>query len=329
MMERRTPAWYLIMLVTALVMALALSLVSVHIRLLNSGLGCTDWPHCYGRIGTAGAPQSAAESITDSSSAGTVDAATRAHRTIASALGLIILGVAVAALARRPRLTGFLPPTLLLTVMIGLAVLGNWSSGLQRPGVVMANFTGGIALAALLWWLLMAARAHRPSSAPALRHWTAAALLLLVAQLVLGGLVSAYFAGLACGPSASCNGNWMPAVPWATLSGLFDLLELDAAGKVIGGDQLTGLHMAHRLLGMALVPIIAWLAWRLHRDGRSLLAGMLTVIIVAEAALGVASVHLNLHPGLVLSHYALALALLLALLVPLHPAENRSTGAQR
>lgn len=320
---RSSPRWFAGLLVVALVMALALSLVSVHLRLVNSGLGCADWPDCYGRIGAAvDTPRVAPGETADAPAS----LATRAHRAIASALGLVILVIVAAALTRHTPPTGRLAPTLLLMVMVGLAVLGKWSAGLHRPGVVMANFTGGIALAALLWWLLLAS--GRGQSQPrarraAVHRWASAALLLVAAQIVLGGLVSAYFAGLACGPSPTCAGNWMPSVPWHTLTGLFDVLEIDTGGRVVGGHALTGLHMAHRLLGVLAAVVVALLAWRLRQEGRAAMAVALLALVVIEAVLGLASVHLKLDRGVVLAHYALALALLLALLTLVAPAGAR------
>lgn len=154
-------------------------------------------------------------------------------------------------------------------------------------------------------------------------------MLVVAAQIVLGGLVSAYFAGLACGPSPTCAGNWVPSLPWHTLTGLFDVLELDADGRAVGGHALTGLHMAHRLLGVAAAVVVAVLAWRLRREGRTPIAVMLLALVVVEVVLGLASVRLELDRNVVLAHYALALALLLALLSLIapagaHPAAHRS-----
>jgi cytochrome c oxidase assembly protein subunit 15 len=330
MKQPPAPGWYLGLLVAALVMALALALVSVHIRLLNSGLGCADWPQCYGRIGGAaamgapaadgGAPQQLAPRL-----------ASRAHRVIASTLGLVILAIAAIALARRPRLCGWLAPTLLLAVMVALAVLGNWSAGLQRPGVVIANFAGGIALAALLWWMLITARPAAPRKRRTdaqRRRWVAAALGVTILQTLLGGFVSAYFAGLACGPSWSCDGRWLPSLPWAALSGLAGVLELDATGRVAIGDTLSGLHMAHRVLGVAAVALVARLAWLVWRDGRPVAGLLLAGLVVVAAALGVAAVHFDLAPNLVLAHYALAVALLFALLAMLPRPSAVSAASQ-
>lgn len=321
---RSTPRWFLGLLVAALAMALALSLVSVHLRLVNAGLGCADWPACYGRIGAVSeAPPSAADGA---GSAATTRVATLAHRIIASTLGLAILAIVAVALTRHRHTTGWLVPALLLAVMLTLALLGRWSAGLHRPGIVMANFTGGIALATSLWWLLLRCtrdrHAHASTAAPA-RGLAGAALIVVTAQIILGGLVSAYFAGLACGPSPTCGGNWVPSLPWQTLTGLFGTLETDAGGRVVIGDTLTGLHMAHRLLGLVAAAIVAALAWRLWRAGRPGAGLALVTLVVAGVVLGLASVRLELERNIVLAHYALAVALLLALMTVAAPVPHR------
>jgi len=323
MAVRSTPSWYLGLLTVTFATAVALALVSAHIRLTNSGLGCTDWPQCYGRIGTV--------ADTSATAVHTAPAgATRIHRVLASTLGLLVLAVAAAALKPRLRASGWLPPALALAVMIALAVLGKWSSGLQRPAVVIANFSGGIVLAATLWWLLVGAiRSKAVPAASVARHsitrlWMMLGSLALFVQIVLGGLVSAYFAGLACGPSPTCGGSWSPALPWFELSAQFYLLELDTTGRVIIGDTLTGLHMTHRLFGFVLVPLIVWIAWQLHRHGLRGSAITVVSLLAAEVALGLAAVNMALPPALILLHYGLALALLLALLWAAQPMGSQS-----
>ncbi|MBI1906885.1 MAG: COX15/CtaA family protein [Rhodocyclales bacterium] len=284
-------------------MAMALALVSAHLRLVNSGLGCAEWPQCYGRIG---APASSAAPVENDTGA-----ARLAHRVLASALGIVVLLVVAANLRRHGTR---IAAGLLLLVTLGLAALGKHSAGLEQPAVVMANYSGGMILVASLWWLRNSVAAPRSGYSPSLRRWSLFCLAALSVQLLSGGLVSAYFAGLACGPSIDCNGHWLPDLPWDVISTFFGHLALDDTGTVAMGRSLSGLHMAHRIGGVALVAILAWLAWSLHQSGRSRLACTILALTSAAALAGVLAVRMQLPHGMVLSHYTLALALLLATL---------------
>jgi cytochrome c oxidase assembly protein subunit 15 len=285
--------------VLGLVMATSLALVSVHLRLVNSGLGCEQWPQCYGRIGDAASGAVPAHTNTD--------LARQTHRALASALGIVVL-LAAAACLRRPGAR--VAAALLLLVTLGLAALGKHSAGLEQPAVVMANYSGGLLLVALFWWLLNTVTAP-PSR---MGRWSLLLLAALSAQLLSGGLVSAYFAGLACGPTIHCEGHWLPGLPWDVISTFFAPLTLDGTGKVIMDPSLTELHMAHRIGGMMLVAILAWFTWGQYKSGRRLLASTLLLLTGATALVGVLTVKLQLPHGMVLSHYILALALLLTTL---------------
>lgn len=295
--------WYLALVTTGLLMALALALVSVHLRLVNSGLGCAEWPQCYGRIGAAVSGAAPADSDTG--------AARLTHRVLASSLGIVVLLVVAASLRQHGTR---IASGVLLLVTLGLAALGKHSAGLEQPAVVMANYSGGLILVASFWWLLNVMTTGSSGHGPGLRRWSLLALVALSVQLLSGGLVSAYFAGLACGASIDCGGHWLPVLPLDMFTAFFANLALDDTGKVILGQSLTGLHMAHRIGGVALVAIFAWFAWSLHKSGRSRLACTILAQTVAAALAGVLAARMQLPHGLVLGHYVLALALLLTTL---------------
>lgn len=298
-------------------MAIALALVSVHLRLVNSGLGCAEWPQCYGRIGNTPSTIEGPGRWTGY--------AKLAHRVLASGLGIAVLLVFITALRQqRARIAA----AMLLLVTVSLAALGRHSAGLEVPAVVMANFSGGILLAALFWWMLTQANVRPTNGLPPRSAWALIALLALTAQMASGGLLSAYFAGLACGSSISCNGHWVPSIPWATLSTLFDNLALDDTGKVLASESLTGLHMAHRIGGVATAVILSWLAWSAHTRGRTRLACIVLALAAASTLGGVLAVNMDLAPGVVLAHYITALALLLATLTAAVGPGGEALGRQ-
>ena len=139
--------------IVSLLFVLALVSVSAYLRLDNSGIGCVDWPACYGLIG---APAEGAPSIGSTYERLALEAqqpmswATPAHRLIASVLGLLILGMALLSVRqRRDRLLSFA----LLALTVFLAWLGIYSGGLHSPAVVMGNLGGGFAMLGLLGWM--------------------------------------------------------------------------------------------------------------------------------------------------------------------------------
>jgi cytochrome c oxidase assembly protein subunit 15 len=315
----RVHAWYRALLLAGLLLAVALALISVHLRLVNSGLGCTDWPDCYGNLarsaefGTAGPFK---------------ELAVRAHRVLASVLGLLVLAVLALSLWLRVLRV---PAGLLFGVMLLLAALGRWSAGLNLPGIVMANFAGGLLMIALLWFLWRSFFTAEPAPAATVHRLAGIATVMLSIQMGLGGLMSAFFAGLACGPAFDCAAPWSPGIPLEVLSGLFRPLELDATGRVLISSDLAGLHMTHRMLGFALVPVFCALAYLLARSRRRALAVTMLALTVLSGLGGVMTVRLALPPLMVLAHYAIALGLLLTALSAWHTgsAACDQTGSTR
>jgi heme a synthase len=309
-----------LLVLSGLLLALALTAISAHIRLVNSGLGCTDWPACYGQIAAQGAMAPEIATIQRAPAW-----ASNAHRVLASTLGLIALGIAATAAAVTPRaLRG---PLALLGVVAGLAVLGTRTGGLHQPGVVTANFAGGVALVGLLWWLVLAHWLPRRSALPALRAPALLALLLLLVQGLLGILVSAQFAGLGCTTLPHCDGAWPAALPWERM---FLVLEIDGEGRVVAGEHAATLHMLHRAAALPLLGALAWLGVRAWRAGLTGATAGVALLGAGAALLGAASVRSGLASGVVLAHSSTTVLLLIVLLSILRrarPAPLRSLGS--
>jgi cytochrome c oxidase assembly protein subunit 15 len=298
----------------SLLLVIALVSVSAYLRLDNSGIGCADWPDCYGLIG---------EPVRESPTVGStyerlaVEArqpmswATPVHRLVAGVLGAMVLGMAILSLLKRKdRLFSFM----LLALTVLLAWLGIYSGGLHSPAVVMGNLGGGFAMLGLLGWMVF--RGTRPGRRVpiAVRSWVIAALLLLCAQIALGGLTSANFAASACRTVPDCHGSWLPGDDLSTAFDLTRQHEIGPTGLALGGPERADIHKLHRLVAM-LTLVVAAVAGMLALQAKLGGAGALVVALVAaEFSVGVAAILTDLPIGIAVAHNWLAAILLLGLL---------------
>lgn len=296
-------------------LALAVIVLGAYVRLSDAGLGCPDWPGCYGRA----TPWHAAGEIGAAHAAdphGPVSPAKAwkemAHRYLAGALGLTILGVALLAWRRLP-FRGRVLPAVLLGVVLAQALLGMWTVTLQlRPLVVAAHLLGGMTTLALLVWLCAGAAGPAHPGLADVRRPARLLLALLLAQIALGGWVSANYAALACPDLPTCQGAWWPEADFATAFGF---------GHAAGGlppEALTAIHIAHRLGALVVLTFGLWLGWRLwSTPGLKGWGGGLQALLGAQVLLGLGNVMLSLPLPLAVAHNAGA-ALLLATLVAIN-----------
>jgi cytochrome c oxidase assembly protein subunit 15 len=266
---------------------------SAYMRLTAAGLGCADWPACYG--------QDAARS------AAPVPVARLLHRLSASAAGAAVLAIALIAFVNRRRLARELGvAAVLLALTLGLALLGQATPTAQSPAISAANLLGGMLMAALLWWLALGSWRRAGTTAPRWLPWLSGlALGALGVQLALGAMTSTTYSALACTTLPDCAGQWWPQ-NWSAAE--FDPMRplSDRAGPS------AAIHLAHRYAAVAVAALVLALAaalWRHWRGFAFAVAGLLGL----QVALGVLAVALQLPLGIVLAHNLAAVMLLLAL----------------
>lgn len=313
--------------IISLLFVLALVSVSAYLRLDNSGIGCADWPACYGRIG---APAVEAPTVSSTYERLALEAkepmswATPLHRLIASVLGLLVLGIVFVSLRRRrDRLLSFT----LLGLTVFLAWLGIYSGGLHNPAVVMGNLGGGFAMLGLLGWLVLRNAGITVNAPPMTRYWIVAALLLLGLQIALGGLTSANFAASACQTVPDCHGSWLPGDDLWTAFDLTRQHEISPAGFALGSAGRTDIHKLHRLFAVVTF-FTAFVAGILAARAGLRVAGITVICLVSlEFLVGIAAILTDLPIGIAVAHNWLAAVLLLAL-IWLHAAgRSRQAGS--
>ena len=287
-------------------MVLAVTSLSAFLRLSKVGLGCVDWPACYGQN-----LRNLQQGVAVPAEEQTATAAARlAHRVAASTALLLVITMVMVCFGSQPLLMreGMLA-LMLLGLALFLAVLGFWSSAPRVPAVAMGNLLGGFAMLALCVRLVFAGR---PPSHLGQRGWVVAAVVLLGMQVALGGLVSASYAGLSCSGWSDCKlGEAVRAGDWGSLNPWHDPV-LNATPPVNpGGALANGLHRhAGLLLALLLLPLVILAL----RRGRRRAGAVLLILLGAQLAVGLAMSALALPLGLALLHNLLAAALLSTLL---------------
>jgi cytochrome c oxidase assembly protein subunit 15 len=298
-------------------------------RLTDSGLGCPDWPGCYGKASPIGAHAeiSAAQTAMPTGPVTHTKAwIEMVHRYLATAVGVLILALAAvswAAWRQRPRDSHAIHPgwpTLTLFWVCLQGAFGAWTVTLKLfPAIVVLHLLGGLALLALL--CAQVVRDARRTGAlqpvvlpPGLRGllWGTAALLLL--QIALGGWVSTNYAVLACSDFPTCQGNWWPAMDFAQAFQVWRPLGRLADGSHIAFPALTAIHYVHRLAAYAVLAALAGLAWRLwHVPGLQRPVRWLAALAAWQFGTGLSNVVLDWPLVAAVSHTGGAAGLVVVL----------------
>jgi cytochrome c oxidase assembly protein subunit 15 len=307
----------------ATLLAVVVVMLGAYTRLSHAGLGCPDWPGCYGFLGV---PMS--EHKQTLAEARFPDAPVEVakgwyemiHRYFAGALGLVILGLAVQALRRRTEPAQPLKlPLLVLVLVIIQAAFGMWTVTLKLwPQVVTAHLLGGFATLALL--LLLTVRLSGrlpvlPGVTGPLRALAAAGLLLVIVQVALGGWVSANYAAVACVDLPYCHGEWWPAMDFANGFHLTQHIGPNYLGGQLDSDARTAIHMSHRMGALLVTLVLLGLAWQLKRNGLPRLAGLLLLALLVQVGLGISNVLLHLPLLVAVAHNLGGAALMLTLVL--------------
>lgn len=332
--------FFIIICVTT-ILALMVIVLGAYVRLSNAGLGCPDWPGCYGQL-VMPLEKAKAESIEHKFSDRPVEHAKAwkemIHRYAAATLGLLILCLAVVCWKdRKHKNRPLIITTLLLLLVVFQALLGMWTvTLLLKPLVVLGHLLGGMTILCLLFWLLLRQIGHAEIKTvnPSFRRWLFVALAVVILQISLGGWTSSNYAALACPDFPTCQGTWWPGMDFKEGFRLWRGLGIDYEGGVLTGKARTAIHMSHRLgavLVLLIVGTVAVLAMRNQNRTVSHTGKILFALLCVQLGLGVTNVLHFLPLPVAVAHNATAALLLLSLLTLVHYAVpmNSNNGEPR
>ena len=327
--------WYRRCLWAGAALALVVVVLGAYVRLSDAGLGCPDWPGCYGHLvlpGDSDTRATAQSAFPDRELVAGKAWREMIHRYAASTLGFVIVLAALFAwLNRRTPGQPVRSPLVLLGVVVFQGLLGMWTvTLLLKPLIVMGHLLGGLTTLGLLVWLLLEER-RRGGLLPARRvPWSVVAgLVVLIAQISLGGWTSSNYAALACPDVPTCQGQWWPAeanfsegfVLWRGLGVNYEFGVLDAPSRV-------AIHFTHRLGAMLTLAVLVSVALLARRRTASAAVRTATSLVLAAALLqvliGVGIVWFGLPLPLATAHNGGAALLLLAVVNLLHSSSFRA-----
>ncbi|MGD8976521.1 MAG: COX15/CtaA family protein [Gammaproteobacteria bacterium] len=298
----------------AVVLCLCVVVLGAWVRLTDAGLGCPDWPGCYGELLVPDDPASAAawpERPLETGKAWRE----MIHRYAAGALGILVLALAVTAWRRRhePGQPVVLP-IFLLGLIIFQAMLGMWTvTLLLKPLVVMLHLLGGMTTLAILFWLARKPVATETPADAGLQRFALLGLVILGLQIALGGWVSTNYSALACPDFPTCQGRWWPTMDFATGFDPWHGIGIDYEGGILDNAARVAIHFTHRVGAVVAAIVLGLLAWRAWRHpGLAGAAGWLAAVLAAQLVLGVVMVMTQLPLSLATAHNGVAALLLLA-----------------
>lgn len=333
--------WFRRLALTGALLAAAVVVLGAWVRLTDAGLGCPDWPGCYGHVYPNAGPAHAQSGLQFAKALHEM-----IHRYFASTLGIICAALLAWALRFRNDRDQPLVPVVLLFIAVCLqGALGALTvTLLLKPLIVTAHLLGGLTTLGLLWWLSLSPETRQMTPREAnLRKYAFVGLAALALQIALGGWTSTNYAAVACPDFPTCQHSFWPQMDYQDAFVLWRGLGIDYEGGVLANPARVAIHFTHRLGAMVAGSILIALGLlaaarargaasrRLRRAGR-----LLVVAVALQISIGVATVHWGVPLSLATLHNAGAAFLVLSMVtllralwpapaigvVPLHRADS-------
>jgi cytochrome c oxidase assembly protein subunit 15 len=300
-----------------IVLALCVISLGAYVRLSDAGLGCPDWPGCYGKL--LGVPDSHHE--VNAAQAAFPHAPVEAakawkemiHRYLAGILGLVIATLAVLAVWPR-RQDRVAPQIILVGLVLVQAALGMLTvTWLLKPVIVTMHLLGGMLILATLVGMRASNSALRVNTTTvAMKKAALIVTALILTQIALGGWTSANYAAMACADYPLCQGQWMPAdMDWSHAFVFNRALGQTSDGQMLSLQTLTAIHWTHRCFALVVLAACVAFALRLkNQDDTRAMGNLLLIAVIAQVLLGISNVWLQWPLSLAVLHNTGAAVLL-------------------
>lgn len=318
----------------AAIIAFCVIVLGAWVRLSHAGLGCPDWPGCYGQLTWPEATHeidTANQAFPERPFESTKAWREMVHRYLAGILMLLVFALSWKSWRGSQADSSFrLWTTALVILIIFQALLGMWTVTLKlKPIIVMAHLLGGLTSFSMLLWLVFSSRypvSGRPAMAVRRMHSAiAAGIAVLALQIALGGWTSANYAALACPDVPMCTGQWWPETNFREGFILWREVGVDYEGGILDQQSRVAVHLAHRIGAVVTLIVLGVLAMRLSRIPQLRTGGrLLMTLLLAQFTLGVLNVALFLPLANAIAHNAGAALLLATLLGLLNKSSTQS-----
>tara|TARA_R110002072_G_scaffold83910_3_gene190181 strand:- start:10311 stop:11318 length:1008 start_codon:yes stop_codon:yes gene_type:complete len=308
----------------ATLLALCVIVLGAYVRLSDAGLGCPDWPGCYGQILAPTAEHEvhqANQAYPDRPVESHKAWKEMAHRYLASTLGFIILILAFLAIKNRHAPNqALILPLVLVVVVCFQGALGMWTvTLLLKPAIVTLHLLGGMLTLALLTWLTISQKYpdNKRISTVALRNnWAIFALVVLCFQITLGGWTSTNYVALHCYDLPTCQGEWLPPTDFKEGFKIWREVGIDYEGGVLSVEAGTAVHLTHRIgavITLIIVGLLGFLLFRERNDLLKRLSVILVILLATQITLGILNIILVLPLVIAVAHNGVAALLLVTL----------------
>jgi cytochrome c oxidase assembly protein subunit 15 len=297
--SQRRLLWFRRLSLAGAALAATVVVLGAWVRLTDAGLGCPDWPGCYGHFYPQ-ADHNFSKAIHE-----------MIHRYFATTLGTIILGLLAWALWNRKAPGQPLKAVALLFVLVCLqGALGALTvTLLLKPLIVTAHLLGGLSTLGILWWLSLTPERRELSNRELhLRKFALLGLAALALQIALGGWTSSNYAAVACPDLPTCQQSWWPRMDFRDAFVLWRGLDIDYTGGVLANPARVAIHVAHRIgaliVGLILITLGAATFSRAQSRALKLIGGLLVGSVLLQIGIGTSMVHFGMPLALATLHNA-------------------------